>query len=393
MKTYKPIILAVGLVVLVSSAGTPAIGDDSSSACSVLQVETDPASVVEPCSKLIDDPGTSPAQRGFALFIRGRGYHNTKRLQLAKADYDTALKLTPENGELLVSRSNIAFRFGQPREGLEFIQRALEIDPSNGHALRTVGALNQDAGAPDEAIHYFNRALEVDPQDAYALLFRSDAYVNTRRYAEALKDADALVAIAPDAINRQGYLDSDGNRLDFHVIALEKRAALYETLGQSDKAEQDLAAAVNYKSSAVSFAARGKYLAYKPGREQDALADLQKAAELGSDDSRAFYAEGMTYLHLHQPEKALEAFDKAVKLDPDFAYALRMRGRMHRELGETDLALADMKNAILVGGSVLRETMPALRKAGYWRSGQDPTAMTPEFEDALRACMIDKHCN
>ncbi|HEY4203599.1 MAG TPA: tetratricopeptide repeat protein [Xanthobacteraceae bacterium] len=393
MKTCKHIAVAAGLVMLASSAGAPAIAADSSSACSVSQVEIDPASVVEPCSKLADDPGTTPAQRGFALYIRGRGYHNTKRLQLAKTDYDAALKLTPENGELLVSRANIAFRFGQPREGLEFIQRALEIDPSNGHALRTVGALNQDAGAFDEAIRYFTKALEADPQDAYALLFRCDTYTRTRRYAEALKDADALVAIAPDAINRQGYLDGDGNRLDFHIIALEKRAELYEALGQSDKAEQDLAAAVSYKPSAASLAARGKYLAYKRGREQEALVDLQKAAELGSDDSRAFYAEGMAYLHFRQPEKALDAFDKAVKLDPEFAYALRMRGRMHRELGQTDLALADMKNAILVGGSVLRETMPALRNAGYWRSGQDPTAMTPEFEDALRACMIDKHCN
>jgi hypothetical protein len=37
--------------------------------------------------------------------------------------------------------------------------------------------------------------------------------------------------------------------------------------------------------------------------------------------------------------------------------------------------------------------MPALSAAGYWRSRDIPETITPEFEDAIRACMLDKTCN
>src|SRR5690348_16297490 len=152
------------------------------------------------------------------------GYHNTKRFALAGQDYDAAIELTPTNEELLVSRANIAFRGGRLEEGLSFLQRALALNPSNGHALRTVDALNEDMGALEEANRYYTMALARNPKDAYALLFRSKIYQKQHRLDDALKDAEALVAIAPDDINRQGFLDGNGDRLDFHIIALKDRS-------------------------------------------------------------------------------------------------------------------------------------------------------------------------
>jgi len=37
--------------------------------------------------------------------------------------------------------------------------------------------------------------------------------------------------------------------------------------------------------------------------------------------------------------------------------------------------------------------MVALNVAGYWRSSEEPTELTPALEDALRACMLDERCN
>jgi tetratricopeptide (TPR) repeat protein len=304
-----------------------------------------------------------------------------------------AIGLTPENEELLVSRANIAFRGERFEEGVSCLQRALTLNPSNGHALRTMGALLGDSGQPEEANRHYSMALAADPKDAYALLFRSKNHTGLRQFDEALKDADALVAIPPAEINHQGYLDGKGDRLDFHIVALENRATVYDALGQPDRAEQDLNAAVSYSRSALSLSARGKFFAYKTGREKEALTDLDEAISLGSVDPLTFHAEGMVHVRFRKIEDALAAFDGALKIDPHFAPALRMRATIYRELDQTDLAVADTIHAVTVSRSARRGTMAALSAAGYWRSSDDPTDLTPALKDAIRACMLDKRCN
>ncbi|CCE07872.1 conserved exported hypothetical protein [Bradyrhizobium sp. STM 3843] len=367
-------------------------GASWASECSLPEVQVSPESVIDPCSKVIADQTRPAAERGYALFIRGMGYHNTKRFALAGQDYDAAIELTPTNEELLVFRANIAFRAGRHEEGLSYLQKALALNPSNGHALRTVGALNEDMGAVEEASRYYTLALAADPKDAYALLFRSKIYLGQRRFGDALKDANALVAIAPDDINRQGYLDGNGDRLDFHIIALKDRAYIYTLLWQFDQAEQDLNSAVAYRRSAASLAARGKFLTYRPGREKDAFSDLQEAIALGSKSYDTFFSLGLLHARLRQFQDALADFDKTVEIDPMDGDARRMRARMHRELDQFDLAFDDMIHAVALSESVLKQTMPALRTAGYWRSNDPPAALTPEFADAIRACMLDKLC-
>jgi tetratricopeptide (TPR) repeat protein len=365
----------------------------ATASCSLSLVEIAPGQVIAPCSKIIEDASTSPADRGRALFTRGKAYHNTKRFDLAGRDYDAAIRLTPTNDELFASRANIAFRARRWQEGVVFLQQALKLNPSNARALRMVGAQLENSGDREQAHHYYTMALESDPNEAYALLFRSKNNVRRLRFDEALKDADALVAMAPAAINRQGYLDCRGDRLDFHIIALDHRADVHDALGRPDRAEQDLTAAIAYSRSPLSLASRGKYLAYKNGREQDAASDLDEAISLGSTDSRAYHARGMIHVWRRQYEPAFAAFDRALKLDPNFASALRMRARMYREFDKTELAIADMRHAVMISPALLRETMPALMAAGYWRSSEVPTAMTPALEDAIRACMLDKTCN
>jgi tetratricopeptide (TPR) repeat protein len=361
--------------------------------CTLAQVDRDPLSVIEPCSLVIESTAADASRRGFALYIRGKGYHNTKRFDLARQDYDAAIKLTPTTEELLVSRANISFRSRRMEEGVSFLQKALDVNPSNGHALRTMGALLEDSGRPEEASRCYTRALEADPKDAYALLFRSRNYTRRMLFDEALKDADALVSIPAREINLQGYLDELGDKQDFHVIALLNRAKLEGAMDRADLAEVDFKAAIDFSPSDQTFSARGKFLTYRPGREVDAMRDLDEATRLGSRDSRTHYAKGMLLHRKKQYREALAAFDEAVKIDPDFGEALQMRARTHREFDETEAALADIARAIAVSPHVRDVTLTSLRQAGYWRTADDPDSFTPELVDALRACMVDRTCN
>src|SRR5262249_22728104 len=236
-------------------------------------------------------------------------------------------------------------------------------------------------------------ALEADPHDPWALWFRSQNRRWQHKFDAALKDADALVAIPPAEINRQGYFDRWGNRHDFHVMAFENRAKIYGEMRQPDRAEQDLDAAVAYGRTYLSVGSRGKFLAYRQGREGEAFSDLIEAIALGSVDEEVFYAIGLMQVKRRQFNEALNSFDRAFEIAPRFADALRMRARMHRALDQTEPAVSDMMQAVTLSERVLHESMPALRAAGYWSSGEMPDATDPALADAIRACMLDEHCN
>jgi len=389
----RPFVLKrLAVMVLLSVAGLgPAAAQDIGE-CTASQLRSDPESVIAACSRIIADAGKSAADRGRALSVRGSGYYHTKRWALAAQDYDAAIALIPTDEELLLSRATTAFRLGDGKQGRSLIEKVLTLNPSNPDAIWRVGALYEDAGDYVNANRYYVMALAIAPRNPYALLFSSTSNQGLRRFDEALKTADALVALGPDEINLKPYFDNDGNRLDFYIIALKNRARVHWTLGHYDRAELYLNAAVAYRRSAISLTARGHFLAYRPGREQDAFADLQEAKSLGSEQYETFFGLGLVHDKRRQFREALADFDRAAEIDPSSADAFRMRALMHRELDEAELAFEDMMQAVIAGDSVLKQTVVVLRNAGYWRSSEPPDDLTPDFKDAIRACMLDKLC-
>ena len=381
--------LVLSGVLLTAIAQADEVGD---TACSLARMEVAPLQVIEPCSALLRRSDLSAEQRSAALFVRGRAYHRTGRIDLAGADYDAALQLAPANDEILVSRANVALRHGESRLGLGLLMKALEINPRNARALRAVGMVYLSSGPIDQAIKYLSEALEADSAEPYALLARSQIYSGSEQYLLALQDADRLVAIEPEIINRAGYLDQAGRMQDFHVIALANRSEILAAMGKLDAAERDLDAAVAYKWCTCTLMARAKFLRDRK-RDDEALRDIDAAIVLDQENYYAFYLQGLTLMGLRRWHEAFDSLNRALQIAPRYDYALHMRARLYREFGQTEEAVRDYEAAILSNPRMIIETIPALQLAGYWRSPAIPTAMTPELRDAIRACMLDKTCN
>jgi tetratricopeptide (TPR) repeat protein len=359
------------------------------------QMEIAADSVIAPCTALLGGEGLTLEQRAAALFVRGRGYHRTKRLKQAADDYDAALRLTPRNEEIVLSRSNIDIRRGDLDRWAQRLRQAFELNPDNPRVLRSVGVLYRHFGHGSEAMAFFARALHVDPAEPFALLFRSSAYLDQRQFAEAIEDATALVAATADPAKRIGYLDEDGMVRNFHVVALINRARILEKAGQRDAAVKDYNAAVAEGHSAGALVARAEFLlATRPEDAQaKAMADLQEAVVAEPTNPPALYTLGLVLTDRRRFEEAFIAFDRAVASRPGYAKALRMRARMHRELGRAEDAFRDFMAAVESNPGILFSSLPALRHAGYWTSTQTPTRLTPALVDAIRACMMDTRCN
>ncbi len=73
-----------------------------------------------------------------------------------------------------------------------------------------------------------------------------------------------------------------------------------------------------YVNSAFAHLERGDY--------EQAIEDYNKAIELDPDFAEAYYLRGVAYYVFDDPEQAIEDFTKAIELDPNFASGLPFSG-------------------------------------------------------------------
>lgn len=381
-------VLRILVLLALAVLPTPAAAAD----CTMAQLQVSSFSVIEPCTKDLEVRTLSDVERSQLHFVRGRGYHRTKQLDEAREDYRAAFRLNPKNEEILVSWSNVDLRQGRGREYAERVEQAYDLNPGNAHVLRAVGAMFENFGDIEKAMEFYGKALSVNPAEPFVLYFRSGLLKKQRRFMEAIADADALLAIPRRTLDEYGFLDLDGVIKDFHVAALINRAEIHETAGRTDLAKWDFDAAVAEERSARTLLARGWFSRGFPERRAEALADLEAAAQLEPKDDGVQYALGMVLASMKRFDDAIRAFSAAAEANPRRGLYLVMRAYMHRQLGNTELAVGDFEEAFARDPREIGRSMPALRAAGYWTSRQDPREITPELRDAIRACMMDIRC-
>lgn len=361
--------------------------------CTTAEMLRSATSVIEPCTQLLADRKLDKTKRAEALLVRGRGFHRSRRLEQAAQDYEAATKLAPGNAEIWLSWSNVELRRGNMRGYIAKLQHAGDIAPNNARVLRYIGQMFMIFGEQAKAIDLYNNALQIDPTEPFALLFRSQLYQSQQKFAEAMADADALIALPRESINRDGYLDENGETRDFHQVALIHRGWLFAAVGHNDRAKRDFDAAVADGRTPYTLTAAANFLISLSDDPAEPAALLEEAVRKEPGNASAQFALGLIMLPSRQFEAAFTAFDRAVTARPGFSLALQMRARMHRQFGRTDEAVKDYIAAIDANPGVISDSMPALRHAGYWTSAQVPTQVTPELRDAIRACMLDTACN
>jgi tetratricopeptide (TPR) repeat protein len=91
-------------------------------------------------------------------------------------------------------------------------------------------------------------------------------------------------------------------------------------------------------------------IAARHGRQDEALANYDRALAIRPDEPQALSNRGVTLGELGRHEAALASYDKALALRPDYAPALSNRGNTLRALKRFDEALATYERALTSAG-------------------------------------------
>ncbi len=260
---------------------------------------------------------------------RGSNYFLMGELDLAFADFNTAIDLDPKNASVYVSRGNVYLRQNEIDLALKDYNTALEINPKNVRGLYRRGDFYSRLGQWDLAFADYNAAIEIDPQDEVIYVSRGSAYAKQGKVDLAIADYTKVITLNPKNID--GYVD---------------RGGIYANQEKYDLAIQDLNVAIVLDpNNPTLYYLRGG-ANYFTSQFNLSISDYNRVVELNPHYADVYRMRGDTYKAQGKLDLALADYTTAIQQNPQDGEAFRKRGTIYYDQDKLDVALSDFTDAI-----------------------------------------------
>jgi serine/threonine-protein kinase len=274
-------------------------------------------------------------------------YYGSVVLDYSRAlrEYESGLRLAPNNGELLGGTALSEFGVGRWEEGLQHYRRAETLDPRSLTLARRIAYNYLRLRRYPEAIAAADRSIALAPDNpgilenkVMALLGQGDLEGARElvRTAGPTYDPTALATtfgnyfdlywVLPQDLQElllrltPGAFDDRGVWAIVRAQLLHFRGDLAQTRVYADSARLAMEERIrNTPDDAQSYVFRGLALAYL-GRKAEAIADGERAVELVPVDKDAFsgpylkHQLARIYILVGEPDKAIDQLESLLKM-------------------------------------------------------------------------------
>ena len=310
---------------------------------------------------LAETPATGPTPDVTArnLALRGRAYLGLDDKPAAIEALTAALKLAPENPEVLATAARLDVAQND-RAGAETkLEAALAADPTNVDALLLKSQLLGAKGDAAGALATVSRAVAAAPAFPAPRLARANLFLLSGDIAKARQDLGEVLSMQPRNATAL-YLDGVASiREERWAEAAQKFQLLGPAASRFPRAayfQAQAAIGQNLPSSAVDFATR--YTSDSPGdpdgvrllaraqavnrRTDLAIATLTDAIRRGLSDAETFDQLGNAYIAEGNAAAAIEAYNNALGKSPGNPVIQLHLARAQVEQGNAGQAVAGL---------------------------------------------------
>lgn len=257
----------------------------------------------------------------------GNRHAQAGRLDAAVESYSQAQRLAPEVPAPYLSLGAIYARRGEFEDAYTSFTGGLEHAPEDPQLLFNAAVVGRRLGLYDKAFEFVDKALSRDRRNGVLLALHGTVLRDLGRNEEAVESLEAAVKADGSAQNffRLGNLYSDLERREDAVDAYEKAI----------KKDKKYVRAY-FNLGAVLFAL---------GRDREALEAYDVALEpvlkaltagekVGAENARAFLNLGAIHVRGEDWKAALDAYRKALQLNPNLSEARYNEGFIHFRQGD-----------------------------------------------------------
>ncbi len=208
------------------------------------------------------------------------------------------------------------------------IDSGAEAEQSRAVILYNRGVAHHWQGDDDKAIADLSETLRINPWFADAWRWRGQAWYGKDEHERAIRDYDAMVALDPS-----------------NPVVHYLRGILLTWMKRYEQAVGDFAEAIRLDDT---FAKAW----YERARAYEALGDEERGRqdrEAGRRIDPDHWAHAcLDAMRAKQMSEALQMSDEALRLQPHFALAARLRAILHLDADRLDAAIADFDLALKV---------------------------------------------
>jgi tetratricopeptide (TPR) repeat protein len=235
----------------------------------------------------------------YSHFYAGRIYLETGDYDAAINEIEQAIKINPDFVELWVYLGFVALEVEDFATAEYAFTEAAYRGADVLQVYYLLGVIQDMQNNHEPAYFYYHKALKQNPENLATLEALAHLCERIDRHNEAISmfariiEVDTLNAVA---LNYVGYSYAQRNENLEYALELIDRALAQDS------------------ENGYYIDSRG-WVFYRMGRYEEALEDLKRASELVEDEV-IFEHLGDVYMKLNNPERAREAYEKALEFDP-----------------------------------------------------------------------------
>jgi tetratricopeptide (TPR) repeat protein len=272
-------------------------------------------------------------------YMKGLVLKKQRVLDKALKCFNNAIEIDPENPSyknaklsILKDQAEKAKKNTNYDEAIGKYQEAIEIDSKDdlAYLYYKKGLVLKEQKKIDAAIGCFNRAISLDPNNAFIYneanpIFQTDS---ERKILASLRNTnDYKVTIK--------YFDESIKE------KVDSSLPFYTSNFNDDLTDLRLAESYYYYNQGVIYQKSGN-----PQNYPSAIQYFEKAIKIKPDFAEPYYNKGTILEILNDNRCAIESFKKAIEIKPDFAEAHIYKGIALSNLGEYEDALLSFDKAI-----------------------------------------------
>ena len=305
-------------------------------ACNDKPKTTEPATnedepiTVNSAITMLSDSIAMDSTRAELYVKRAQAYLANEQVGAAMVDINKSLQLDPNNVDTYLLLANVYYMLGDDSNINTTLNKAVEIDPFDSRPLVKLGELNLLQQNFNLAIAYIDKALTLESYNPQAYFVKGMYYITAQQ-----DTANALKSF-------QLAYEQDGSFYD----AAEQICRIYAVQDPPYTLEYLRNIHKQFPEHANSRYELALYL-QSHGQPEEALLHYDTLLMADPCNYIVLYNEAyVNFIYLHNNEIALEYFEKALQINPDYIDALYNKGRVLEQMGDYNKAMEVYKQVL-----------------------------------------------
>jgi len=262
----------------------------------------------------------------------GIGFANKDENEKAIKEFQKAIKLDPDNEDALFNLACTYSDVGDFQKGYETFKKLINKNPKHVNAFNNLALMFARQGKFNDALFIYEKGIEQNPDIALLYNNRGNIYFEMGNYVEALKnfkkasDLDPIYSERLYHLGISSYLKEESSGIDDAIKELEQSA------------KKNMHKAKDMHDLGVAYMERKMY--------DKAIEAFNNALKIDPNYMSAYINLGYVFQYKEDYIKAIQSFEKAIILNPKSAKLYNTIGLLYDKMGNPDKAVVAYKKAV-----------------------------------------------